>query len=945
MPLLTEYSPGPACAACKLHAGCRSPVMPGRGAVDGPLVAVVGEMPGQADDSSGQPFVGTLGRLITDAFADLGLDPEAVFYTNAVRCRPPNNELSATTLKHCRGWLLDELASVAPKFILALGNAAIDALVGRRGITALRGKWYEIEAPDHVLHRSTPVFAAFHPAFVMRNPAAFDTLAGDLCAFVDAVMAGGPVAEAPPAADYRVIRTSADAVQFRRTVASAARLAWDIETRADRTARKVAGPFDDGAAVVCVQFSTAPGNGWLVPVDHEECAEWGDESLDREERVEIVRELLESPSAPPLRGQNLKYDTGFVRQVLKIEPRRPVFDCYIAHHLLREDESVTGGNGLKEMAWKYTALGGYEEAAERKYPGFYAMMHRVPLSDLLGYACGDTDVSLRVEDALWPKLVEEGLQDVLQLELEKQDFLVEMELVGAYIDWDYNADLCRRFPEQQAAILRQLRAFPEVKQAESLLRRRLIAKDCDKLLKQIADLQVELAAALSSGAPAGVVSRKRRSVELRKRQLAQLEATAPEFEFNPNSPDQMSLLIFEVLGLPPLRDFMTAKGQAPSTAKGAIAQWCSDLPKASPARQILETATREKRLTKIFGTYIKPLPELRGTDGRVHTTFNQGRVVTWRLSSEGPNFQNLPRDDEALSGDEVGKGDVKRQFAAPPGWWVAEADYAQVELRIAALLSQDPVMLRCFQAIPSDPKGVDLHRLLASRAFPVSRELREMVTGWLEDRGVDGDAVAAALAAEIDKVTRTRAKMVNFGFIYGRTAASIAKANPDISLKTAEKFVTEAQQLFRGYIRWTEDQIKFLRAHGYTESLFGHRRHQPNIDMLERELRGEAMRAGYNHPVQCTASNLNIYAGMLTNQFYRRERLASRVFGQVHDSLWVTGPDVERDDALIILRTVMENMDFPWLRGEDLRFPVSVPILADLKVGRNLRDLEPIDLR
>lgn len=286
------------------------------------------------------------------------------------------------------------------------------------------------------------------------------------------------------------------------------------------------------------------------------------------------------------------------------------------------------------------------------------------------------------------------------------------------------------------------------------------------------------------------------------------------------------------------------------------------------------------------------------------------------------------------------KGCIKRQLVPhKPGWWIGEADYAQIELRIAALVSQDELMLRCFN------EGVDMHRLLASRAFPVSQRVRDSVTAYIKDRGVGAAEVNAILKEAISKEQRTDSKGINFGFIYGIGAVAVNKKYPQISLDQAKRFLRECNDLYRDYVAWAKSMERVVREEGVITSLFGHRRHMENFSIAEPDRQAEMIRQAVNFPIQCTASNLTIYAGMWADQIIQERGYQTRLIGQVHDSIWATGPQEEKIPALRLLQDVMEHMPFDWLYGKDPRFPRGVPIVAEVKTGPNLADLEEFNPR
>lgn len=859
-----------ACESCQLYKTCLSPVMQGRGKQNRPLIAIVGEAPGADEDIAGQPFVGKHGKIVNDLIRDMGIEAD-VWITNAVRCRPPSNEIKDKNITACRSFLADDLLLAKPQVILALGNSPLFSLLGRRGISTDRGKIFN--------WNGITLIPTFHPAFALRNPSAIDRIIED---FDKALQVGrGMVNTEPKPVKYRVVRTYNDLQDMVSEVVKANRLAWDIETTG-------LDAFAPDAAVVCVQLSTKTHTGWLLPFKHKEREE-GKIYVPVEKFVTVLRNLLEKPGGLPLIGQNLKFDMGYIKTNLGINARTAAFDTYIAHHLLYESESQYGGNGLKEMAWKFTDMGGYEEHCEREFATsekkFYEVMQTVPLEPEPGknpkaclsyYACADVDVALRVMDALMPKLEEEELFDVLKLEHKKQDLLMMMEQRGAAVDWDYHAEMMKAFPKQLETIAERLRDFPEVRQAEEIY-------------------------------PTKRAVIKRKSGD-------RLQPVEP---FNANSAAQVRLLCYDILNLPPNPDFITDAGEF-STRREVIDGWLAKLPKKAIARIIVELIVQGKRTAKLYGTYIKPLEEYRGRDGRIHTVYNQGRVVTGRLSSQRPNLQQLPRDDEKVREGEVGKGSIKRLYVGgKPGWFVLEADYSQIELRIAALISQDATMIANYE------RGEDLHSRTASKVYNVP--MPELL-----ERLKNGDTEAGRM--------RTASKIVNFGIIYGMGAAALADKIGETKNK-AQRMIDAYFEGYPGFAEWVRQTKRFAMEKGYVTGLFGHRRHLPEVYSSDRGVQAEALRYAVNFPIQNTASCLTAYAETGMDDIFRGEGMQTYCFGQVHDSVWVTGPPEEKDAAIEIVKFSMENMPFDFLHGKRPGLPRPVPIAADVKVGLNLRDL------
>lgn len=317
---------------------------------------------------------------------------------------------------------------------------------------------------------------------------------------------------------------------------------------------------------------------------------------------------------------------------------------------------------------------------------------------------------------------------------------------------------------------------------------------------------------------------------------------------------------------------------------------------------LLERAKWEKYSSAFFSAYAEQLDE----DSRVHTTFKLTGTVTGRLSSgkadaekvtgarqiRGLNAQQVPRD-----------AFVRGIFGAPPGFWFVEADYSQIELRVAAFLAQEPTMLHLFAT------GQDIHLAMAMR-----------MTG--------------KPARLITKEERKRAKPVNFGFLYGMgwfKFIQTAWSNYGIRFSEAEAQAARRMffEQFPALTQWHARQRRLAHKHGRVVSPIGRIRHLPDIESADREVRGEAERQAINSPVQGFASDMALLSMVLLDKEFRDRGLRSCPIGTVHDAVNFEVPDDEMSVVLPLIKDTMENPPLRKWFGVDL----NVPVIADLKVG------------
>ena len=282
-------------------------------------------------------------------------------------------------------------------------------------------------------------------------------------------------------------------------------------------------------------------------------------------------------------------------------------------------------------------------------------------------------------------------------------------------------------------------------------------------------------------------------------------------EFNLNSPKQLAEVLYDALGLRPKNAKKTAGGQR-STRE-------SELVKLQDEHPIIPQILRYRELQKLVSTYVDPLPEMVGTDGRLHPTFVQTGTTTGRLACKDPNLQNIPtRTEESKA--------IRRGFVAASDYELVSIDYSQIELRIAAILSKDPKLIDIFR------RGEDVHTGVAVRVF-----------------GVDADAVTGEM--------RRQAKVINFGILYGMGVNALRANLGDATTRAeAQEFLQAYFNTFTRLAEYLEEVREHARSKGYTTTLFNRRRHFPAITSSVPHLRAQAERMAINAPIQGTAADV-----------------------------------------------------------------------------------------
>ena len=351
--------------------------------------------------------------------------------------------------------------------------------------------------------------------------------------------------------------------------------------------------------------------------------------------------------------------------------------------------------------------------------------------------------------------------------------------------------------------------------------------------------------------------------------------------FNINSPKQLGEVLFTHLGLP--APASRGKGKAVSTAQDVL-EYLAE--KHEVPRLVLEF----RHLSKLKSTYIDALPLLADSDSRVHTTFQAAATATGRLSSVNPNLQNIPTRTE------LGR-EIRAAFTAAPGTQLLSADYSQIELRLLAHFSGDPLLVHAYQ------NNEDIHTLTASEVFGVP-------------------------AAEMDKQTRNRAKAVNFGIVYGISPFGLA-AQLGIPQAEARAYIERYFARYSGVQSFIEKTLEETRKTGSVRTLFGRVRPIPDIESRNPNQRGFAERTAINTPLQGTAADLIKLAMISIDRQLTERALKTRMVLQVHDELLFEVSASETAEVEELVRTEMEGV-----------VKLNVPLIADLKSGGNWRDMK-----
>ena len=353
-------------------------------------------------------------------------------------------------------------------------------------------------------------------------------------------------------------------------------------------------------------------------------------------------------------------------------------------------------------------------------------------------------------------------------------------------------------------------------------------------------------------------------------------------EFNINSPKQLGDVLFNRLSLP--KPVKYGKGRTISTAVDVLEGLAID---HAVARLVLEY----RQLTKLKSTYVDALPALiNPSTGRVHTTFGQTGTSTGRLSSTNPNLQNIPIRTE------LGR-EIRAAFIAEPGHVLLAADYSQIELRLLAHFSGDPLLVEAYR------RGDDIHTLTASQVFGVPPLM-------------------------VTSDHRRQAKVVNFGIVYGLSPFGLSQ-QLGIEPSEAKQFIQAYFDRYSGVQRFIDRTLDEARREGRVKTLFGRVRPIPDINSKNSNQRGFAERTAVNTPLQGTAADLIKLAMIQIDKEMHERKMRSRMTLQVHDELVFDVLESEVDAVKTLVREHMENVH-----------KLDVPLLVEMGVGKNWRDLK-----
>ena len=494
-----------------------------------------------------------------------------------------------------------------------------------------------------------------------------------------------------------------------------------------------------------------------------------------------------------------------------------------------------------------------------------------------------------LEDPCVPKIaadIKSALLQLARLGVEGRGFLHDVSLYGFLLDADPGG--CSLEAQAQRRLDLKLGSAPEEHAAMALEVSTQIAPMIDQrgFRKLYDEIELPLTAVLARMETRGIridpVELKRLSL-LMETSIARLTDevhTLAGKPFNISSPQQLGKVLFEDLKLPAPVKY--GKGKVISTAADVLEE-------LAPDHEIVRKVLEYRQLTKLKGTYVDALPVLiDSVTGRLHTSFNSAGAATGRLSSSNPNLQNIPIRTE------LGR-EIRAAFVPESGWKLLVADYSQIELRLLAHMSEDPLLLDAFR------NGEDIHTRTAAEVMGVPPMM-------------------------VTPEARRDAKAVNFGIVYGISAFGLA-AQLGIARAEADRYIKNYFARYAGVRRFIDATIAEVRKTGVTHTLFGRERPIPDINSRNPNSRGFAERTAVNSPLQGTAADLIKLAMVRIDAAFRQADHRAAMLLQVHDELVFECPPEEVAAVSALVKKEMESA-----------CELKVPLLVDIGVGANWRD-------
>lgn len=854
-----ETTPGreidPTCTRCELHGRARSVCLGADGEPGGLLV--VGESPGRNEDAAGRPFLGESGGLVR-MLVKRHWRGGPVVLDNAVRCAPGQTELKEKHLTACRPYLAQTLREARPTRVVTLGGWAARAVLGRSvsPFTTRRGYAFLTGVPGRIV----PVMMVLHPTSALRNRFVRQWFEADMAW---ALTASPP--RPPWDADVHVVETPDDA---QHAVAELRRAPWamfDVETAGLL--------FDPSFRLLSVALcAKGERDAWV----------WGAEALADPATARPLFDYLADPRATK-GGTNVKFDMlAAYCQTRGVMPRGVRIDVRLWRKLLEPE-----ADGKLERMAELIGMGGMkEENAEHVEAGKGAVAR------VLGYekrVAKHADKLLAVGAGVKPPKppkAPEGPQTLAELGIDPALERVVRNDAYDKDTWAYALvprDVLYRYNARDAVATTALAELLE----PELRARAPLARVWDTIVER-ASRAVAQVEAWGVASNRDAILALDQYLEVREADLLGKLNGYAKLE-NWNSRDQIADLLFNRLKLPSVK--LTDAGEE-STANDVL----ETLKHRHP---LIEHLIDYRSVTKLRGTYARGLlPHVRA-DGRIHPTLLLDGARTGRWSCQHPNLQNQPRAKTAEAKM------VRDSFVAAPGHQLVEFDYSQIEIRVAAMLSRDPVMIEILAS------GADFHQRTA--------ELISKIAWGIEP-------------SQVTDEHRSLAKAVNFGILYGKTANTFA-SEWGVPKAKAQAVIDAIFGRFQRLATWMREQLAEARRTGEVWTWWAGQRARRRplwcVADVDEYARSVAEHGAVNTPVQGTANEFCVASLVEAIDWIEGDAVPAKLVLAVHDSMLFEVREDAVGEVLHMVPRIMLSHDTG-----------GVPFKADAKTGRAWGSLE-----
>lgn len=786
-------------------------------------VLFVAEAPGADEDKTGKPLVGRQGEIFNEILYDAGLNRSDVSIANTVSCRPPENRKpERTEIESCFQYLDAEIRLLKPEIIVLLGGTSIRKfLPGVTGVASVRGNWFVSEEYD------CKILPTYHPAATFHDPTVRSKMLSDFRKVAE-MLTGGRGANLI-SVSHHVVSNQKQFDWLIENLHKQELWAFDTETTGYNFLTN---------EIFMMSFSWKMYTAVLL--DLRKLDEIG---ITKEYMWSKLKEVFANQSKKIM--QNGKFDIKFLMR-LGITVKNFYADTMFMHYLLDENSK----HDLGTLAWQYSDRGGYEIRLEtyvlqNKKAGEDFDYATIPDDLLYPYALMDADVTLRAFHRMLPEIEKQQLTFTLfHIMMPVQRMLIMTEYHGVIVDRPYLDSLLVKYNKEIDEQMGRALTDPTV-------------------VKYIEEKSEEMLVSLQERYEKSRVFPKRYPTF--DKFVKSREEKDRRFIFNPKSTKQMRELLFERMKLKPFK--FTKKGKDFTENPSADAESLEHYAKKNSFCAYL---ARARKLIHLRDLFLIGVRDLIGVDGRLHTSYLLTGTKTGRISSRGPNLNNIPRTMTA--------SDIKDMFIAEPGHWLVEIDGKAMEFRVWASMSRDERMIRDIHL------GLDIHKAMAGVAY-YGRSLP--VSGDISKEQFD------ALTKDVTKEQRQSAKTeVVFGPMYGRGPDAIAAAL-GITKTEAKRVQNELFKRYKKAKAFLSHTVDVCKKDKYVKGLFGRRRHLPEIDSRESGKRAEAERQGPNSVVQGTSSDITFLAGLRIMAHFWQRKMKTRLFFTVYDSLVYNVPEDE----------------------------------------------------